>query len=217
MKLRAFASQAIIIAALAASVSATPADRMTDRDVKELVERIDEARDRFEDALDGKIKHDIIRGPSGEVKVDNFLDDFQKNVERLRDRLKPDYAASTEAATVLRQGSDIERFLHGQPPGSKGESEWNRLASDLKTLADAYGADFPLTEHASVRRIGDGEVAAAAEGVAHAAGDFKKSLDADLKKDPSLDKVSRETVVREADELEKSAKSLRERVKDGKP
>jgi hypothetical protein len=193
------------------------ADRLTDRDVKALVARIEEGRDRFDDALDGKLKHSIVRGPSGEVKVDDFLNDFQKNIDRLEERLKPEYAASAEAATLLRQASTIDRFFRTQPPGTKGESEWNRLATDLKTLAVAYGADFPLAEGAPVRRMGDREVAAGLEEVAKGAERLKKSLDNELKKDSTIDKGRRESIVDEADQLMKDAKVLRERVKDGDP
>ncbi len=196
---------------------ARAADRLTDRDVKALVERIDENRDRFKDALDDKVKNEVVRGTSGEVDVKRYLEDFKENIGRLKDRMKPEYAASTEAAAVLRQGSAIERFFRSQSPGVRGESEWNRLASDLAALARAYGAEFPLDEQTPVRRIGDGELVIAIGAVAQAADRLKKSLDQDLKKDPSVDKPSRESAVARADELAKEAKALRDRVKDGKP
>lgn len=205
---------------LAAAVSGSPAlaaDRLTDRDVKELVARIEQGRDRFDDALDGKLKDSVVRGASGEVRVDTFLDDFQENIDRLEERLKPDYAASAEAATLLRQATLIERFFKAQPPGTKGESEWNRLTTDLKTLAAAYGTEFPLPDGASVRRLGDREIAAGAEQIADAAGQLKSSLDADLKKDPSVSRETRDAILREVDQLAKDAKALRSRVKDGKP
>jgi hypothetical protein len=203
-----------------AVVMASPAiaaDRLTDRDVKELVARIEQGRDRFDNALDDKFKRSILRGPSGEVDVDQFLNDFQESIDRLEERLKPEYAASVEAGTLLRQASAIERFFRQQPAGTKGESEWNRLSTDLKTLAAAYGADFPLGDNATVRRMGDREVAAAAGQIEDAAGSLKKSLDTDLKKDASIDKPTREGIVREADQLSKDAKALRDRVKDGNP
>src|SRR5262245_63854450 len=93
---------------IACALSASPlaaADRLTDKDVKALVERIDDGRSRFKDALDDKIKKNILRGPSGEVDVDKFLDDFKDNIGRLKDRLKPEYSASTEAQTVLDRKS----------------------------------------------------------------------------------------------------------------
>jgi hypothetical protein len=207
----------ISVIGIATASPVVAADRVTDRDVKALVSRIEQGRDRFDDALDGKLKHSIVRGSSGEVNVENFLNDFQESIDRLEQRLKPDYAASAEVATLLRQGSAIDRFFRQQPPGTKGESEWNRLATDLKTLASAYGANFPLADGAAVRRIGDGEVAAAADKIADSAQSLKKSLDTDLKKDTTVDKAGREAIVREADQLSKDAKILRDRVKDGKP
>ncbi|HKE87940.1 MAG TPA: hypothetical protein VKB50_29495 [Vicinamibacterales bacterium] len=193
------------------------ADRLTDRDVKALVERIDEGRKRFEDALDDKLKDDIVRTPTGEVDVKRYLDDFEENIERLKARLKPDYAASAEAAAVLRQGSAIEAFFRAQPPGTRGESEWNRLATDLQALARAYGAEFPLGEHTAVRRIGDRELAGAVDSVAQTADRLKGSLDSDLKKGAPADQPTREAAVRDADQLSKDARALRDRVKDGKP
>jgi hypothetical protein len=197
--------------------SADAADRLTDHDVKALVARIEQGRDRFDDTLDGDLKDDIVRGPSGEVKVDDFLNDFQENIDRLEERLKPDYAASAEAATLLRQATAIDRFFRMQPTGTRGESEWNRLATDLKTLALAYGADFPLAEGAPVRRIGDRELADTAKGIAETANRLKKTLDNDLKKDTTVDKPARQAIVAEADQLSREAKTLRERVEDGDP
>jgi hypothetical protein len=207
----------IAVIAMATASPAIAADRLTDRDLKELVSRIEQGRDRFDDALDGRLKRSIVRGPSGEANVGDFLNDFQENIDRLEERLKPEYAASAEAGTLLRQATAIDRFFRSQPPGTKGESEWNRLAADLKSLGAAYGADFPLPENAVVRRLGDGEVAAALDEIARSAGALKKSLDRELKQDKSLDKPTREAAVREADQLSKDAKAVRSRVNDGKP
>jgi hypothetical protein len=216
MKLRA----ALLVLTGAFTISPMPtlaADRMTDREVKALVSRIEQGRDRFDDALDDELKHKVLRGPSGEVDVDRFLDDFQQNIDRLEERLKPDYAASAEAGTLLRQATQIDAFFREQAPGTKGESEWNRLASDLKVLANVYGADFPLPSGASVRRMGDREVAAGTKQVAVAAERLKKALDADLKQNPLVDKAARDAIVEEADQFTKDAKLLRDRVIDRKP
>ena len=193
------------------------ADRPTDRDVKELVARIGQGRDRLDDALEDKVKHDVLRGPSGEGSVDHFLNDFQESIDRVEERLKPDYAASAEVGALLRQASLIDAAFRRQPGGIRGESEWNRLATDSKTLAMAYGASFPLNENATVRRIGDRELADAIEEVARSADRLKKSLDNELKKDATMNKQARQSIVGEADQLAKDAKTLRNRVKDGNP
>ena len=196
---------------------ATGADRLTDKDVKKLLEQIYQNRDRFEDQLDGKVKRSILRGPRGEVNVEQFLDDLQDNVNRLKERFTSDYAASAEATTVLRQGSDIQRYMSQQPPNFQGASEWNRLASSLEALAAAYGTTFPMAEGASARRLNDRELALAAKEIARGADQFKKELRAALERNKSIDKATREAALAEVESLKQDAKVLSSRLDDGKP
>ena len=81
---------AIFAAAAVCSICMTAfaQDRLTDRDVKALVARIEDGRDKFDDALDSDLKNKVLRGPNGEVNVKNFLDDFQP-VFRLEQHPEP--------------------------------------------------------------------------------------------------------------------------------
>ena len=207
---------AVLLAVLVAAPVAA-AERPNDKDVKQLLDRIYQERDRFEDQLDGQLKHSTLRGPQGEVAVDQYLDDLQENCNRLKDRFNGDYAASAEATTVLRQGSDIQRFMAGQPPNFKGASEWNRLAASLGELAAAYGTTFPLAEGAAARRVNDREMKQTAEDVANAADRFKKELDSSLKQDKSVDQATRENALKDVDGVKNAAKALASRVGDGNP
>ena len=218
MKHRLLVAVALAISSVPAfSVPAFAADRMTDRDVKALVARIEEDRDKFDNALDDELKNKVLRDSTGEVDVKRFLNNFQESIDRLEESLKPGYAGSSEAGALLKQGSALERYFRAQPGGTKGESEWNRLASDLKLLAAVYGAEFPVGENTTFRRIGDKEVAEAAKVLGDSAQQLKKTLDTDLKKDPATDSASREAIVQEADQLSKDAKVLRDRLNDSKP
>ena len=202
---------------LSAAIPAVAAERLTDRDVKSLVARIEDGRDRFDNALDREIKTMVIRSETREVKVAQFLDDFQAAIDRLEERLKPDYAGSTEAAALLRSGTILHTFLQGRPVGTKGVSEWNRVAVDLKSLALAYGADFPLAENATVRRLGDAELSVVMGEVVEQASRVKGALNDDLKKDQMMTEAAREAAVADVDEFGKAAKVARDRIKDGEP
>src|SRR5262245_385208 len=193
------------------------ADRLTDKDLKDLIDRIYQERDRFEDQLDGDIKGKVVRGPTGEAKVDKFLDDFQESVNKLKDRMKGDYAASAEATTVLRQATTIDRFMKTQPANHKGASEWNRMAGSMKSLAAAYGADLPLHDRAPVSRYGDKEVGTMIDGMAKTGDQLKKSLDNELKKNTTIDAPTRQSMVDAVNQFTEEAKTLRDRVKDGDP
>jgi hypothetical protein len=191
-------------------------DRLSDRDVKTLVEKIDDERDKFEGALDNDLKHTVIKSPTGEIDVKKALDDFKDEVGKLKDRLKPEYAGSTEAAALLRRATAIDAFVNRQPSGMKGTSEWNQLSTDFKVLAAAYGTDFPMAENATVRRIGDRELATAAEQLSKAGDQLKKSLDNDLKTSTTVTAQEKQSAIADAEQWSKDAKALGERLKDGK-
>ncbi len=192
-------------------------DRLNDKAIKELLDRIDNERDRFEDQLDGKVKRSIIRGPGGEVNVEKFLDDLQENMDKLKGRFTPQYAASAEVTTVLRQGSGIQRYMSTLPPDFDGASEWNRLSASLVVLAAQYGTTMPLPEGQQARRLNDGEVKKTADDIAKNADAFKKELDSSLKKDTTVDKATREAAVKDVGGFKDEAKKLASLVGDGKP
>jgi hypothetical protein len=209
-----------LAAAVATTLIASPtfaAERKSDRDVKELLERIDHERDRFEDQLDGKLKRSIIRGPGGEINVERYLDDLQENVDKLKGRFTPAYAASAEVTTVLRQASDIHQYMSALPPNFDGSSEWNRLASSFGELAAAYGTTLPIPQDRQARRMNDAEVQKTADDLGKGAERFRKELDSSLKKDKTIDKGTREARVGEANELKEDAKRLASTVGDGRP
>jgi hypothetical protein len=208
-------------AAIAAALLAMPAvaaDRLPDKDVKGLIERIDNERDRFEDQLDGKIKSSIIRGEGGaEVHVEHFLDDLQANMGKLKERFTSDYSAGAEVTTVLRQATDIQRFMAKQPPDFDGSSEWTRLASSLGELAKVYGTTFPLPDGQQARRYNDGEVEKIASELAKTAEQFQKDLESALKIDTTIDQPTKDAAVKQANGLKEDAKKLASTVDDGKP
>jgi hypothetical protein len=214
---RAFRALGLAALLALAIPAAAGAERLTDKDVKTLMERIHQERDRFEDQLDGKLKRSIVRGPGGEVNVARHLDDLQENVNKMKDRYTGRYAASQEVTTVLQQGAGIQRFMASQAPNLDGASEWNRLSASLGELAAVYGTSFPLPEGQSARRLSDDEVKAAATAVAADADKFKKELDNSLKKDKSIDPNARKAAVQEADDLKKDAKALADVVGGGRP
>ena len=209
------AGGAVIIAALVA-MPVVSADRLPGKEVMALLDRIDNERDRFEDQLDGKIKNSIIQG-AGEVHVERFLDDLQENVDRLKSRFNSDYAASAEATTVLRQGSDIQRFMSKQPPDLDGASEWNRLASSLGELAKVYATKFPLPEGQQARRLSDSEVEKVASELAESADRFKKDLESALKTNTTIDQPTKDAAVKEVNSLKEDAEELASTVGDGRP
>jgi hypothetical protein len=187
-------------------------ERLSDKDVKTLIEQVDTGRDKFEGNLDGPFKGSTLRGPKGETKVAGALQDYQDSTQKLKDRFTPDYSASAEVATVLKQSTGIDTFMEGSASAMKGRSEWDQQATNLKHLAEAYGTTFPLPDGATVRRMNDKETAGFATAIATATDRFKSDLD----KASTLAKSDRDAAKKDADVLIKQANAVKSRTSDGK-
>jgi len=191
----------------------TPPERLPDRNVKTLIDQVDEARDQFEGNLDHKLKNSTLRGPNGETNVPALLQDYQDNTKKLQQRFDDSYAASAEVATVLKQAAAIDRFMQSTSSVMKGRIEWDREAASLKHLAAAYGTTFPMPDGATARRINDKETAAAAAAIVTAADRLKDDLD-NLK---TLPKPEKDAARRDIEMLIKHAETVKDRTSDGKP
>lgn len=149
--------------------------RASDKEVKALVKEIAKDESRFEKALDSKFKRSILRGPSTEVDVGTYLKDLSASITNLEKRFTGSYAASAEATDVFTRSSTMHSYVR-QNPSMKGANEWDAVAAKLQRLAMAYGVSFPLESDDVVRRIGDGELADAADELRKFAGSFDKVL-----------------------------------------
>ena len=195
------------------SFAQAPAERLADKDVKALLDQVDEGRDKFEGNLDGQFKGSTIRNANGETRVSAALQDYQDSTQKLKDRFTADYAAGAEAAAVLKQSTAIDAFMRRQPGTMKGRSEWDRQASNLQRLAAAYGAAFPLQDGAAVRRMNDKETAAAAAAIAAAADRLKSDFD----RATGIAKPDKDAAKKDAELIGKQANLVKSRAGEGKP
>ena len=198
---------------VASAAAAQTGARLSDKEVKALLEAVDTGRDKFEGNLDGGFKGTTIRGPKGETKVSGALQDYQDSTKKLQERFTSDYSASAEAAAVLTQSMQIDAFMKSPSSPTKGRNEWDRQATNLKRLAEAYNTTFPLPDGATVRRMNDKEAADAAGAVMAQAEQVKRAADADK----TLAKADRQALKTEVDAVIKQAKTLQSGLKDGKP
>jgi hypothetical protein len=195
------------------ALAQAPPQRLSDKDVKNLIDQVDEGRDKFEGNLDNQFKHSTIRGPNGETNVSDVLQDYQDNTKKLQGRFADNYSAGAEVATVLKQAAGIHKYMQSTSSEMKGRSEWDREASSLNQLAEAYGATFPMAEGATVRRMNDKETADAAAAIASAADRFKDNLD----KASTVSKDEKNAAKKDVELLIKQAEAVKDRTSDGKP
>jgi hypothetical protein len=186
--------------------------RLSDEAVKKLIDQVYDARDKFEGNLDDSVKRAMMKTATTDASIAAVLQDLQDNANKLKDRFTKDNAASAEAETFLKQATMINAAME-RAPITKGRTQWDQLVVSLKSLAAVYGTTFPLPEGASVRRMNDGETAAAAEAVASSAEQIRKQID----KNKALAKPDKAAGKGAADELVKAASRLKSTIGDGNP
>ena len=196
--LAALVASALSFGVTAAFAQARP-ERLSDKDVKTLIDQVDEGRDKFEGNLDGQFKSSTITNANGETKVAVALQDYQDSTQKLKNRFTADYSAGAEVTTVLKQSTSIDAFMQRSANTMKGRSEWDRLAAQLKRLAEAYGAAFPLPDGATARRMNDKEAAGAAAAIAAAGDRLKNDFDKLAKPDKDAGKKEVELLIKHAD------------------
>jgi len=216
-----FGANRFVVVALAAIVTSlllcvTPVlaqartERLSDKDVKALIDQVDEGRDKFEGNLEGSFKGSTIRNATGETKVAGALQDYQDSTQKLKDRFSADYSASAEVTTVLKQSQAIDAFMQRAAPTMKGRPEWDRQVANLKHLGEAYGTTFPMPDGGAVRRINDKEAAATANAMADAVDRVKDDFD-------KLPNPAKDAGKKDLELLVKQAGVVKSRIEDGHP
>ena len=202
---------AVLISSTPVPAQGVP-DRLSDKAVANLIAQLEPAREKFEDSLSDDVRTSVVRSPTGEVKVEAYLDDLKDNIKKFRERFTYEYSASSELETVFKQCNAIDTFIYSTP-NTKGRSEWESLSKALKSVAAVYGATFPLVTGTPVRRMNDRETADAIGSLETAADQLKAAIG----DDKAVLKADQDAGKKLAEDLRKSAKELKSRVDDGKP
>jgi chaperonin cofactor prefoldin len=203
--------------ALVLPIGAAGAERMTDEQVRKLIEDIDEGYRTWKRDLEKENLDDaVITSAERTVKIKDFLKDFEKAIDVLKGRFKPDHAASLEVLALLRHGSDVE--LHNRRQGRTPGSAWTPLGSKLAALAHAYELAWPIESmNAQAVRLNDDELAGKVKQMEDAAKQLQGETERAAKANKSIDKATRESLKSSIRQIEQTAKEVRSRLEDDRP
>lgn len=204
---------------LSTAAPALPAERQTDEQIKKLIEDIDGGYETWKDDLEKRNLDDaVITSAERTVKVKDFLKDFEKAIDTLKDRFKPEYAATPEALALLRKGSDVELRNRRQGENATSSSAWIALSAKLETLARAYDVGWPLQSMQVLpSRLNDRELAAKVQRMENASKTLRSETDKAAKANKTIDKASREALKTSIDQMGTQAKDIRSRIEGDRP
>ena len=164
--------------------------RLSESDVRGLIDRLERDSDQFRQSLDSSLDRSRLDGSRAEDRINDFVKDFEASTDRLKDRFDDDRSASATVQEVLERGAHIDRFVTNHRLTGRAYDDWRRVRTDLDELASAYSVawNWPVVEVTGVdpnaagigerhaRRISDNDVKAIISRMDTHAEHFRHSL-----------------------------------------
>jgi hypothetical protein len=134
-----------ILVGLTAEVRAQHPYRRSEKEMKELLERIDKNAEKFRHSLDAALDHSRLDHTKAEDRINDFVKEFAQATDRLKGRFDDDRSASPAVEEVLRRAARIDSFMISHEVRSRAQSDWSDLRVTLDELAAAYNVSWNWT------------------------------------------------------------------------
>ena len=174
---------AISLAGLFSIASAQQPYRMSERELKGLLSRIDKGAERFRGSLDKSLDKSRFDGTKAEDNINQFVKDFVDATDTLKSRFNDSRAASGSVEEVLRRAATIDNFMLRHKLTPRAQNDWRYLRASLDELARAYNVSWSWMGLANrPYRISDEQLEVLLARVETSADSFRKSLNDALDK-----------------------------------
>src|ERR1700754_4508332 len=101
----------MLLAGLASIAQAQRPYRLSEDDLKRLIERIEQSTDQFRNSLDASLDRSRLDGSRREDRINDFVKDFEAATDRLKERFDDNQSASATVQEVLDRAAQIDRFM----------------------------------------------------------------------------------------------------------
>ncbi|MFN7945095.1 MAG: YMGG-like glycine zipper-containing protein [Blastocatellia bacterium] len=116
--------------------------RVSDRQVDQLLRRIENRADAFKASLNASLDRSRINGSSREDEINAAMSDFENATDRLRERFNDRRSVSADVQDVLSRADRIEALTRNLRLTARASRDWQALRSDLNTLASYYNVSW---------------------------------------------------------------------------
>jgi DNA-binding TFAR19-related protein (PDSD5 family) len=178
--------------------------RLSDQQLKDLVNRIDTHRDTFNTSLKQAIDRSSINGSPAEDQIDRSVKMFQQAADVLRDRVNDRQSDTADAENVLRRATSLDDFMMRNQLDASARNGWQALRLDMSDLARAYGItwNWNAASQTMPARVDDKQVEQLLKQIGKKADNFDKGLDRAFDRSRIVDEG------RAKDELRRSVKDF---------
>lgn len=186
--------------------------RLSEDQMKNLLERIEKGADSFRGSLKnalGKGRYDDTRA---EDNINQFVKDFEAATDQLEGRFNDDRAASASVLEVLNRAASIENFMLRHRLTERAQSDWSYLRKNLDELSEAYNVSWSWAGLSNTPyRITEDQLKNLLERVEKQSDSFRGSLDDALGKSRFDDTRAEDNINQFVKDFEAAADRLESR------
>jgi cytochrome c556 len=206
---------ALVLVGLPAIVSAQHPYRLTEQQMKSLIERIAFNADRFRKSLDDALDKGRIDGTRAEDNINQFMKDFEDASDRLKDRYGDNQTAARSVEEVLQRTVAIDNFMWRHRLTPRAQDDWQRLRGDLEQLAQAYHVAWGwLGPIGQAHRVSEDQMKSLISEIEINSDRFRKSLDDALDETRFNSTRAEDNINQFVKEFEETADRLKGRFDD---
>ncbi len=210
---------------LAGAAEAQRPYRMNDRQVNNLIRRVENGADRFRVSVDTALDRSPLNGTRSEDEINGYIRDFEAATDQLRSRFNSRTSVAADVENVLQRASFINEFMARNSLGASTQSYWSQLRTDLNSLAAAYnvvwdwnrrvysttGSNYPTGSYQIPYRITDREVDMVIQRVEQNTDRFRSTLENALDRSRYNSTRSEDDINRFVRDFETATDQLRSR------
>jgi len=198
----------MLVAQAVPTLAAAPV-RYSDREVRAVVQRIDDRAGQFRKHMDKAMDDSSLQGSQREDNINQFLRDFEKATRHLRDHLGNGRRSSADVQEVLDRASAIDPFMRQNRLDEAAERDWALLSADLSDLARMFDVRWGRNRYAG--HPADSETAALLVRISDRTEEFRRGLDGTLERMRLTDTRHQEEITRNLRQFAEATGRLRER------
>jgi hypothetical protein len=112
--------------------------RLSDKDVEQIIHRIEQQSDRFRSSLDDSLDKSRFNGTNREDDINTFVKEFYEQTKTLHDKFDDHKSTAPDVQSVLERAVRIDGFMRRNRLSSRAQDDWSTLKTNLDELAAAY-------------------------------------------------------------------------------
>lgn len=130
------------LAGMSLMVQGQRAYRVNEREIRNLLTRIDTHSSTFRNSLDGALDSSRYDGTNREDNINQFVSDFTTATDRLRANFNNRRDTRQDAEEVLNRATFINNFMSRVRLGGRVQNDWALVRTDLTELARLYNVSW---------------------------------------------------------------------------